>query len=177
MSFDVWIKVLTLLVATSSVLTFFYGEYSADQRDIQSHTADVIERYRSGDVFEAQMRLIETWKTLPVKRIADTSASQVVIDRLVSGVVASNDDFFRNFMTMVNYFDSIFMCIQIGECDTEMAVLALKSDAIRFNLLYHGAIFSTRERLLLHNLGNGLEAFVSLTSELGRLDPTPETSE
>lgn len=165
MAFDRWIKSLTLLVAFGGVVTFFYGEYLTDQREIRSRTAAFIDRYRSGDVFDAQMDMIGAWRKIPVRMISDTAPSKIVVDRLIVSIIESNDKLFLNFMILINYFDSLSLCLDIGECDKALARGALQADAARFLELYHGAIVSTRERLLLYSLGRGLDAFVYLSDD------------
>lgn len=157
-----YVDIVGVTIAAIGVPLFFLQQFWEVERERINRSLAYVDSYRSGEILENRLRLIEIWSEYPVELIRAASPSREIIDKLVLDLSVTHDDFARSILILTDFFDSVSECLRVHECHEDGLSDLMSDHAYIFCNLYGGYIRFTRSSNGLDGFGGGLTSLARL---------------
>ncbi|GGL74283.1 hypothetical protein [Wenxinia marina] len=152
-----------------------------DRRFVRGAASDELVATFHGDrLAEARGILFELWAGRDLSALAQTDLPRSTVDALVSRMIRTatvdRTAVLRAIADIASFFDGLEACLASGRCDDVELSRRLGGYALDFECIYRGQIEEMRTRMLLADLGRGLQEFAAIQGSCDRLPPPEDVS-
>jgi hypothetical protein len=162
-----WTKIerLTRVVVLLGIPLFFIEQHLKREEERASNTLDFVKRFQDAQLVGQRFSLLKSWMQYDVKAIEVAHAPREVLDELVlkmievSAETAGAEDLRPAIFGIVDFYESLSVCIEIRRCDRNIATNYFSDYARRFYCLYEPYIKRLRDQQSIADYGARLERF------------------
>jgi hypothetical protein len=173
-AFWTWVERLTRVIVLLGIPMFFVGEFLKREQDRASNTLDFVKRFQDSQLVAQRFVLLKPWMQYDVKSIEAAQVPKSVLDELVIKMIdvskqtANQDDLRPAIFSLVDFYESLGICVEISRCDRNIAENYFEDYARRFYCLYQPYIEHLREKQLVTSYGSRLESFALQKGPCGK---------
>jgi hypothetical protein len=153
---------------------FFVGEHLKREEERASNTLDFVKRFQESQLVAQRFVLLKSWMQYDVKAIETLQMPKQVLDDLVLKMIevstegANQDELRPAIFSIVDFYETLAVCIDIRRCDRDIAVNYFDDYARRFYCLYQPYIHLLREQQQIAAYGARLESFALRKGPCGK---------
>lgn len=141
--FDYVTTGLQVLAMVGGVIAFAVGYYAKNEADREQAMFTFMQRYYEGPVADARKKVEAIW--LDDSNNAQLDAAKNDKNKTIVAIVKKSGAV-EDLSTLVDFFESLATCVNIGVCDHDIACAMFKSDAAGIDDTY-AAIFEDQKRV------------------------------
>jgi hypothetical protein len=159
------------LLANAAVLIgiplFFYQQHLDAERARVLTTLSFVANFQTPEFWRLRFSLLQPWLNYEgqIAAINRAGISEPILEKLVTDIVeasrgeANMPDLRQGILSMVDFFDGLFICVQTQACDKELPIQSFEDYAREFYCLYRPIIVRYREQLALRGFGESVVFF------------------
>ncbi|MEA3278725.1 MAG: hypothetical protein U9Q81_26185 [Pseudomonadota bacterium] len=156
---------LSYIVVILGIPTFFLDQYEGRQRQNKLNTLEYVNRFHDPHLIRQRFALLRPWLDRDLNKLLAAGASRRTLQDLVlADVTASAEkgreaDMRAALFDVVDFYDSLSVCLQVSLCSSDLAESYFGDYATRFFCLYEGYIKKVRTEQSIPSFGLRLEEF------------------
>lgn len=159
-----WVDRLSKIVVALGVPLFFVEQYLHWERDKATNTLEFVKKFQDTQLVNQRFALLSAWMQYDIRQLQAAGPSKKAIDDAVlkivnASVVPGKTDLRAAVFDIVDFYETLKVCIDSNRCDGEMAVSYFSEYAHRFFCLYQPYILKLREQQAVSSYGKRLEEF------------------
>lgn len=159
------IETLSFIVIILGVPAFFIEQYQARQHAAKEATLEYVNRFHRAELTESRFLLLKPWLDQNIQKLVEAGASRETINDIVQAEIDTSADNGPNkdlrvaVFRMVDFYDSLLVCLENEICSEDLVRSYFGDYAVRFDCLYGGYIKKVKSEQAVDRFGEKLAQF------------------
>jgi hypothetical protein len=158
-----WVERITWIIVIFGIPLFFVEQYLQIQREKVSATLEFMKKYQDAHLVSQRFILLEPWTQYDLQTLRLANPSTRAMDDLVIALInksaGSSRDMREAIFNIVDFYDTLELCIRAGRCDRKLAIAYFQGYAKQFFCLYSPYIQRLKNQQSMPEYGSRLERF------------------